>query len=92
MSLRRKLHSLIQTHGRLSYGEICNYIAQEGYKVSYGERELRHLAEEKKIGTERSKSKRNTEYISAYLAKEPEQKKLQYKIIIKDGVPVAVQL
>lgn len=89
MSLRNKLYHHIKTNGEVTYGDMCTFVAREGYKMSYGERELRHLAEEKKIGTKRSKSKRGTEYISAYTIEQPQQKKLEYKIIIENGQPIA---
>ena len=74
----------------MGYGELCLYVAELGYKVSYAERQMRHLMEDGKISAERSRSKRNTEYISAYLIGKQVPKQQGIKIIIRDGSPVAV--
>ena len=67
MSLKDKLYKLIRDRGQLSYGEMCEFVAEEGNKVSYGERQLRFLVEEEKIMNLWKKSKRGIDYISGYM-------------------------
>jgi len=80
MSLITKLENLINSRGYVSYGEICQFTAEEGYKISTGERRLRDLKEDGKVETEIKKSKRNTDYISGYYAtgKKPERELVGY--------------
>lgn len=73
MSLRNKLLKKIRTEGRLTYGAMCQFTVEEGYKVETAGRRLRELMEENLVFAERARSKRNTEYISAYTAKEEEK-------------------
>lgn len=67
-SLKEKLNNMIREKGEVSYGEIAQYIAEEGYKISGGERRLRELmdAPGKEIEAVMGYSRRNTEYIKAY--------------------------
>lgn len=67
--LREKLFDLIMEVGYLSYGDMCQFVANEGYKVSTAERELRHLMAETipYIKSEMKVSKRGSTYINAYL-------------------------
>ena len=74
-SLRDKLKNLVLSKGQISYGEVCQFVAEEGYKVSTAERRLRGLCsshdEQKRpqvpeIRPVMKKSKRNTDYIAAW--------------------------
>lgn len=65
-SLGEKLFNLIKQKGKLTYGQMCEFVNQEGYKISYAERELRRYQETGQITHETQKSKRNSMYISAY--------------------------
>lgn len=90
-SFRQKLHDKILSEGRLSYGSMCQFAVEEGYKVDTATRRLRELAEDELIHLEWATSKRNTRYISASTAEKVViQKKPTYQIVIKDGQPVAV--
>ena len=77
-SLKEKLFELIKTNKYVSYGEMCQFTAEEGYKISTSERRLREFmsVDGALIGAERKKSKRNTDYISAYLWL-PEKEKIE---------------
>lgn len=93
MSLREHLYNKIQTEGRVSYGAICQLTVELGYKVNTSERRLRELAEEGLISTEMAKSRRGTQYISAYLAGDriPEQKKVLSPVFVeRDGQVIVV--
>lgn len=63
MSLKNLLHQKLVEKGYLSYGEVCQICAEEGYK---GETATRRLREMKDIQKEEKKSKRGTYYISGY--------------------------
>jgi hypothetical protein len=58
-----KLNDYVEQMGRVSYGDLCTFVAEEGFKIETATRRLR---ENPSVGKEMSKSKRNTEYISAY--------------------------
>lgn len=64
--LKQKLYNHIKENKHVTYGDMCLFIAKEGYKVSYGERVLRLLHEEGKIENQFETSKRNVPYIYAY--------------------------
>jgi hypothetical protein len=64
-SLRQKLNDLIRSRGEVSYGELCQYVAELGYRVSTAERRLRH-SESPDIEPVMKTSKRGTPYISGY--------------------------
>ena len=75
MSLKELLHQKIHEMGYLSYGEMCQFVVEEGYKVDTASRRLRGLCADKseaglpqtpQIAAITSKSKRNTEYISGW--------------------------
>lgn len=72
MSLAQKLLNKIQTEGRVSYGALCQLTMEEGYKIATMDRRLREHAAEGKICPVMARSKRNTEYISAYTAEKVE--------------------
>lgn len=88
-SLRKKLHDKIRTDGRMSYGTMCEYTVQEGYKVNTAERRLRELMEDNLVFAEWATSKRNTRYISAYVATAPLQRTIR-EIVVRDGRAVEV--
>jgi hypothetical protein len=75
ISLKENLYNLVRSRGYLSYGDMCQFVAEEGYKVSTAERRLRGLMARKneqgkpqtlEIQAVMKKSKRNTDYIAAY--------------------------
>lgn len=63
MSLKDILHNLIKQRGEVSYGEVCQVCAEEGYKVDTATRRLREMTD---IEPVMGKSKRGTNYIKAY--------------------------
>lgn len=67
-SLKQKLFNLIKEKGIISYGQMCQYVAEEGFKISTAERRLRELmhGESPMIEPVMKKSRRNTDYISSY--------------------------
>ena len=81
-SLKDKLHDLVKEKQSLGYGEMCQYVAEEGYKVSTAERRLRELMAESTpyISAVHKKSKRRTDYISDYywIGSEPQTKVIGY--------------
>lgn len=93
-SIKDKLLHKIQTEGRLSYGAMCQYVAERGKKVSYAERELRRLVEEGKIHNEWSKTTDGkTTYISGYTAEPVDKpKKSTVEIVMINGKPVAQEI
>lgn len=93
-SLKPVLLNLIKDSHYLSFGEMCQFVAEEGYKVSYAERLLRYLVEEEKITNEWRKSKRNTKYISGYFFRgsEPIKRKVIYKEkVLSNGETVMIE-
>lgn len=64
-SLWTLLQNFIRERGRITYGEMCQFVAEEGYKISTAERRLRK-SESPQINRIHAKSKRNTDYICAY--------------------------
>lgn len=78
-SLRAKLIRLIMEKGYLSYGEFAEFVTQEGYKVSSGERRLRK-SESPNIETDERKSRRGTMYIAGYSYKKPPQPTPEQKL------------
>jgi ribosomal protein S8 len=64
-SLWTLLQNFIKERGQISYGEMCQFVAEEGYKISTAERRLRK-SESPQINRIHAKSKRNTDYICAY--------------------------
>jgi hypothetical protein len=64
-SLWSLLHRFIREHGYVTYGDMCMFTAEEGYKISTAERRLRK-SESPQINRIHAKSKRNTDYICAY--------------------------
>lgn len=93
-SLRQKLHNKILTEGHVSYGAMCQFTVEEGYKVSTAERRLRELHEDNLISLEWATSKRNTRYISAYLAggRKPQPKTTHTPVFIEKDGQVVVRL
>lgn len=101
--LAPKLFDEIKLRGYISYGDMCQFTVEEGYKVSTAERRLRGLTarkgengEEKDplIFKEIKKSKRNTDYISGYFYRDnrPVERKIVYREkILSDGSIVMVQ-
>lgn len=87
-----KLREKIQTEGRVSYGAMCQLCVELGYKASTGERRCRDLMEDGIIHPVWATSKRNTRYIAAYTAEKVAEKpkKVDYKVVMRDGTPVAV--
>jgi ATP-dependent Clp protease ATP-binding subunit ClpA len=86
LSLKDKLYNLIKAQGSLTYGEMCSWVAEEGYKVSTGERELRRLVEDEtlnpRVDNMWKNSKRNKLYICGYTLKgEIPKKEVRYVII-----------
>ena len=65
ISLKEKLQNLIRERGRISYGEMCQFVAEEGYKISTAERRLRK-SDSPMVKGIHAKSKRGTDYICAY--------------------------
>lgn len=68
-SLKDKLLDLVLEKGYVSFGDICTFIAESGYKISGGERRLRELMAESTpyIKSEIKTSRRNTPYIAGYM-------------------------
>lgn len=71
MSLKIDLYNFIKQEKNITYEQFCGFVAREGYKVSYGERQMRHLTSPEENETPHIKpilkiSKRGTEYISGY--------------------------
>lgn len=68
-SLKDKLLDLVLEKGYVSYGEVAQYTAEEGYKISTAERRLRELMAESTpyIKSEIKTSRRNTPYIEGYI-------------------------
>lgn len=64
-SLWTLLNNYIQERGQITYGELCQKVAEEGYKVETATRRLRK-SESPNVEAIRANSKRNTEYISGY--------------------------
>jgi hypothetical protein len=64
-SLWTLVQNFIRERGQISYGEMCQFVAEEGYKISTAERRLRK-SESPQINRIHAKSKRNTDYICAY--------------------------
>lgn len=92
MSLAANLLKKIQTEGTCTYGQLVEYTMQEGYKVETMGRRLREHAEDQLIYPIMRRSKRNTEYISAYTATPLKTPKKPQEPVIKiiNGVPTAV--
>lgn len=74
-SLKNKLQLLIRERGEISYGDMAQFVVEEGYKISTAERRLRGLMADKNEQGEwqtpeifpiMKKSKRNTDYIAGY--------------------------
>lgn len=63
MSLKDILHNLIKERGEVSYGQVCQLCAEEGYKSETATRRLREMTD---IEPVIAKSKRGTNYISGY--------------------------
>lgn len=84
MSLKDALYNYIGTQGYVSYGDMCQKVAELGYKIGTGERELRKLVENNLVENEFKKSKRNTDYISGYFLK-GEAPKPEIRYVILDG-------
>ena len=88
-SLKDKLLNLILTEGHISYGAICQFIAEEGKKVSTGERRLRELMAESTpyIKSEIKTSRRGTPYIAGYMRTDLEPPKPKQQIVehLPDG-------
>lgn len=99
-SLKTKLYHLIKDKQNVSYGDICQYVSEEGYKVSTAERRLRELTErsakhpEVHIGKIIKKSRRNTDYIAAYfwLGTQVQEPKTKWTFVEVDGQLVARQV
>lgn len=64
-SLWTILNNYIKERGQITYGELCQKVAEEGYKVETATRRLRK-SESPNVEAIRANSKRNTEYISGY--------------------------
>lgn len=64
-SLWTLLNNYIKERGQITYGELCQKVAEEGYKVETAARRLRK-SESPNVEAIRANSKRNTEYISGY--------------------------
>lgn len=91
MSLAKLLLDKVQSEGRVSYAALCQYTLEEGYKIETMGRRLREHAEDGLIHPVFSRSKRNTEYISAYTAKPAENVVARTpQIVMKDGIPVVI--
>jgi len=71
MSLKDNLLKLIKERGQISYGAMCQFTVEEGYKIGTAERRLRELVHEQPIVPITAISKRNTEYISGWKMEEP---------------------
>lgn len=92
-SLKEKLYTIIKEQKYLSYGEMCQRVAELGYKVDTATRELRHLHEEGKIDNEIKKSRRNTDYISGYYIGERKESTIKYiPITYPDGTTAVRQV
>lgn len=86
MSLRNKLLKKIQAEGELSYGAMCQFTVEEGYKVETSGRRLRELMEDGLVFAHRARSKRNTEYIASYTAKPPEKPSAQLGYTVRQVI------
>ncbi len=64
-SLWTLLNNYIKERGQITYGELCQKVAEEGYKVETATRRLRK-SESPSVEAIRAISKRSTEYISGY--------------------------
>lgn len=64
-SLWTLLNNYIRERGQISYGELCQKVAEEGYKVETATRRLRK-SESPSVEAIRAISKRSTKYISGY--------------------------
>lgn len=64
-SLWTLLNQTIRERGQISYGDLCQIVAEEGYKVETATRRLRK-SESPNVEAIRAISKRNTEYIAGY--------------------------
>lgn len=62
-SLKTRLSNLIRERGEVSYGEICQFVSEEGFKVETATRRLRELDSVEPV---MAKSRRGTNYIKAY--------------------------
>lgn len=62
-SLKDILYNLIKQRGEVSYGQVCQLCAEEGYKSETATRRLREMTD---IEPVIAKSKRGTNYISGY--------------------------
>lgn len=63
MSLKDQLIKTILDRGYVTYGEVCQFAAEEGYKVETATRRLREV---ESIEPEMAKSKRGSVYIKGY--------------------------
>lgn len=63
MSLKDLLIQKIKEKGFMTYGEVCQIAAEEGYKVDTATRRLREL---ESIEPVMATSRRGTKYISGY--------------------------
>lgn len=99
-SLKNKLYNLIKEKGQVTYGELCQYSLEEGFKAETMGRRMRELTERSDkhpvvhIGKTIKKSKRNTDYIAGYywLATAPlPPKKTEYtQVKLPDGTWIAI--
>jgi hypothetical protein len=64
-SLWTLLNKIIRERGQISYGELCQIVAEEGFKAETATRRLRK-SESPNVGHIIAKSKRNTDYIAGY--------------------------
>lgn len=65
-SLQNKLYDLIKSNRSITYGEMCEFVNNEGYKISTAERKLRILHEGGKIDNQYRNSKKGKPYICGY--------------------------
>lgn len=99
-SLKTKLYHLIKDKQSVSYGEVCQFTIEEGYRVETMSRRLRELTErstkhpEVHIGKIIKKSRRNTDYIAAYfwLGTQVQEPKTKWTFVEVDGQLVARQV
>lgn len=69
MSLKDSLLQLIKSRGQITYGEAIEFAMKEGQRSSTMERRMRELCKEENIEPIMARSKRGTEYISAWRIK-----------------------
>lgn len=92
MSLKDSLLHLLHSRGQVTYGEVCQFTVEEGYKVETASRRLRELVNEHPIEVITKKSKRGTNYIAGWRIKIDIPAHIPLDVFMKVSILSPVQL